>query len=219
MPTSRLNILIILLVFPLISCAPVAPKIPLTYEYPKSTKLNGKLIAMFMKVIDKRTDLELDQCISPGVVSEFALVALRETQASGLFKEIRESTLITDPIDYEDVDFLIQLSLYNVRVEVPDHDSKYGSMVGGAIFLGSLGGAMAGKNETIVISHAQIEVKISDLKSDRVYHKQLKGLSSKKVPIIWMDTNATKSKLAGMAIKKVLQDYIIYLGGIAGPLL
>lgn len=203
-----------LLIFPLISCAPVAPKVPLAYEYPKSTDLNGKMVAVFMDVVDNRTNLVLDQHITPSVVSQFTLVALRETQGSGFFKEVRKLVQRTDPVAHEGVDLLIQLSLNNVSVEVPDHDEKNGSMIGGAIALGGLGWAMAGKNETIVIGHAQIGVKISDLRSDRVYHKQIDGQATKKAPIMWMDTSATKSTLAGMALKKVLNDYISFLGTI-----
>ena len=87
----------ILLVLPLISCTTVVPKVPLAYDYPKLTQSKGRLVTVFADVLDNRTDLQLDQNISPSVISEFTTVAFRETQGSGYFKEVRKLTEITDP--------------------------------------------------------------------------------------------------------------------------
>ncbi len=209
------NALILSLLLPLISCVKV-PKVPLAYEYPKLTQSKGTLVAVFANILDKRTNLQLDESISPSVVSEFATVASRETLSTGHFQEVRELTETPDTTTLGDVDILIQLSLNNVSIEVPKHGSETGAMWVGTVILGPLGAAMASSGKTDVIGHAQIGVKISDLRSGQIHQKQFEGQALKKVPAMWMDTNATRSSVAGMAIKAVLQDYIAFLGTIIG---
>lgn len=176
---------------------------PFTYTYPpKSDHVTNvvSLIVLPAKDLRAKTN-ELDQVLF--IPSGLDEIVIHEMESTGKFAKVVKADQ-----QAPDNGFLLEANLLELNWDIPNHGQMEGTAFGLSLLTGGVGGIIYGSTKTTVYGHAQIAFKFSNLASNHIIlEKQYSGEATNVVAKFNCDTPATGRRIAGEAVKVIIDQF------------
>jgi len=175
---------------------------PFTYNYPPKSNVTGSASLAALPATDRRAGTnELDKVLF--IPSGLDEIFIREIRSTGKFADVvRVNPLAPGK------DFLLEASLLQLDWEIPKHDQMVGTAFGVSLLTGGVGGIIYGSTKTTIFGRAQIAFKVSNPVNNRIIlEKQYSSEVSERVAKLNCDTPAAGRRLAGLAVKAVMDQF------------
>ncbi len=193
---------LVLLAVLLAGCATRKPSV---YEFPPRTPPadGAKSLGALPATSERYASNDLDKILNiPQGLDE---VVLKEMESTGRFSYAIPVTKLGASKD--STDFVLHVTLKQLDWEIPDRDAINGTTFGVTVATGAIGGLVYGSTSTEVKGRATMALKLTNSKGWVVLNKEYSGRADMKVAKMNCDTPATGRKVAGKAVKDIMDQF------------
>lgn len=163
-----------------------------------------------ISVVDQRSDRSVDKAITSAVEDAVGEALVAEVRGSRIAQQASYGAYPPDaPVAdllRQGIDAHLVAGIQELRWEIVNHASLLALTFAVALLTGLIGAAIMSTTKTDVDGHATVDVRWTDLGSDRAFRKTYVGHCEEEWPTFEADQAPAKARMAACALQLAMRD-------------